>query len=163
MWHPLDMAMPRVNRSIAVAASILVLSLSACSGDDPKGPPPVQTVEATVIVDWPLAREPGFVDASFTIREFTFDTTTFATGTIPPSGVAEARFLAECGPSRPQVFVISLVGHFSFYEDDPVVPEEGPLCRMGDSITFLDCENPTYTTDPQDWSAPQWQCEPPAP
>ena len=140
---------------------LVVMAPAGCGGDDPQGPPQVQTVQAVVTVDWPLAREPGFVDASFEIIEFNFDVATIASGTIPPSGLTETRFLAECGPSGPQTFVVHFSGHFLGYEDDPRAIEEEAGCGMFDAIVFRDCDDPFYTTEPVEPGEPRWQCQPP--
>ena len=85
----------------------LLVALAGCS--DSTGP---RTVEATLTVDWPLAREPGFVDAEFSVWPFDISSqsTIIASGPIPASGTAVTRFLVECGGR--QVYKVGAQGHF---------------------------------------------------
>jgi len=143
---------------------LVVFVFAGCGSDDPQGPPQVQTAEAVVTVDWPLAREPGFVEARYSIKAFDFDTTTYAHGPIPQTGTTVAQFTAECGGVGvgPQLFVVTFGGHYSAHEEDPRAVEEEVTCSMVDTFSFPDCDNPLYTTEPSEEGAPRWQCEPPS-
>ena len=125
-------------------AGLMLIASAGCGGDDPQGPPPVQMIEAVVVIDWPLAREPGFVDASWGFTEWPFpdSTSTFGSGSIPPSGMTEYRFDTECGPSGTATFFMNLTGHFTEYVDDPRAAADNYVCSMWDGFSFYDCDNP---------------------
>jgi len=139
-------------RAAAVCCAVVLSGLVGCS--DTEGPP--RTVEATLIVDWPLAREPGFVVDTFGVLDLDLaNDEPIAGGTIPASGTAEVRFIARCGP-RALGYKVWMEGHFEQKGEDAV-------CWMTDFFSFDDCSNPTITTEPTSLSSDDpWGCQIPA-
>jgi hypothetical protein len=133
------------------ATVCLLVALAGCS--DSTGP---RTVEATLTVDWPLAREPGFVDAEFSVSPFDISSqsTIIASGPIPASGTAVTRFLVECGGR--QVYMVGARGHFEQKGEG-----EAAICPMQDFFSFPDCDNAEYTAELFPYSDDIWGCQPP--
>ena len=132
------------------ATVCLLVALAGCS--DSTGP---RTVEATLTVDWPLAREPGFVDAEFSVWPFDISSqpSIIASGPIPASGTAVTRFLVECGGR--QVYSMSARGHFE-------QKGEEAICAMYAYFSFPDCDNAAYTAEPYPTFGDNfWPCQPP--
>lgn len=134
------------------ATVCLLVALAGCS--DSTGP---RTVEATLTIDWPLAREPGFVDAEFSVWPFEISSQPIpiiASGPIPASGTAVTRFLVECGGR--QTYSMNARGHFEQKGEG-----EAAICDMYAYFSFPDCDNAEYTAEPYPVMGDTWGCQPP--
>ena len=145
-----------------------MIAFVGCGGDDPQGPPPVQTVDAVVVIDWPLAKEDGFVADRYEVLRPVFNPPNpdikgpMAAGPLSPTGTAEALFEAKCGPvGNTDLYIVHVYGHFAYYEQNPVNEVEGITCQMSDAFEFTDCEDPVYSMQPRSWNGDRWQCQPP--
>jgi hypothetical protein len=78
-------------------------------------------VEISITGDWPLASEPGFVDARWEVLRVNPDRTVWHTplagGTIGPDGRFTARYVARCeeGFSTPAGYGLRVRGRFEAY------------------------------------------------
>jgi hypothetical protein len=147
---------------------LVMFVFAGCGSEDPQGPDPIQHVEAVVLIDWPLAKEDGFVADRYEVyRPTLFESDSknpgpVATGLLSTTGTAEARFEAECGPvGQVDFYIVHVYGHFAYYEQNPENEVEDITCQMSDSFEINDCEDPVYSMQPRSWSGDRWQCQTP--
>ena len=108
-----------MRRWILAAAGLPFLVLPGC-GSDPEGPPQAVETQITAEIDWPIAREPGFVDAKWVVWGDPSYIIGPVEGAIPATGVATAQFKLRCirGFSIPANVFFQVQGHFDGREDD---------------------------------------------
>lgn len=136
---------------------LALVALAGCGGDDPQGPSLGQMVEAVVPIDWPLAREDGFVDTSYRIS-LIYKEGDLASGPFTSAGTAEARFPAECG--RP-IYLVRATGHFAQWEEHPDLPDDAVIDCTEVRAFSVPCNDPAFTVVPVHLDPPAWGCAPP--
>jgi len=145
-----------MRRWILAAAGLPFLVLPGC-GSDPEGPQEVDT-QITVEVDWPLAREPGFVNARWRVfrldavpDSFAYRRVLVGEGDIGSGGTATARFTVRCTPGValhfPPIHEMEVVGHFTEYEI-PDQDEDTYWCRRN-NVHPVDSPSFRCTDEPQ--------------
>lgn len=117
-------------RHFVLACLTVIFAAAACSG-----PVEPELTEIVVTVDWPVAREPGFVDALWQLIRYDPESPVLLgprgpvlqSGVIGPTGMFTVRHSASCGGGefgftghRIEVF-----GHFTADDEGPI-----PECAM---------------------------------
>ena len=133
------------NRAVSFAAALLLVGCGSDSG--PTGP---ETVRIAVTVDWPLAREEGFVNARWQLIEYMdaqHKNVLVKEGSFSAGGIAEIRYTTTCRVG------FGLTGH---------------EIRLRGNFTADDClmaANHDCTSEPQTFTVPPGggiACSPPS-
>ena len=136
------------------SAVVEVVLVAAGCGQTPEGPPPVVETRITAEIDWPLAREPGFVDTKWYVWGDSDYIIGPSEGPIPATGAATAQFRIRCVRGRPipATVFFSVRGHFESREDD------WPCMQYPRSITCTEAPQSLVLTPP---SPDSFRCFPP--
>jgi hypothetical protein len=155
-----------------MALTVLALLATAGCGSDPQEPQEVET-QITVQLDWPLARDPGFVNARWRAYRrdvvpdsFAYKQTKIDEGQFGSDGTASAQFTASCVPDRDlnPFYAMDVVGHFTAYELPEAPDESDYWCRLnvyGPDLAELYCTEDPQVGEIQPPLVPRQVCTPP--
>ncbi len=144
-------------RHFVLACLAVCFAAAACSG-----PAEPELTEIVVTVDWPVAREPGFVDARWQLIQYDPESPVLLgprgpvlqSGVIRPTGMFTVRYGASCGggDSGSPGHRIEVFGHFTGHEGRAL-----PECTTW--APHQCSSSPQTTTLPSD--PPFEECRPP--
>ena len=144
-------------RYFIIAGLVVLGTTAACS--DPAGP---EMTEIVVTVDWPVAREPGFVDARWQLIQYDPESPivlgprgpVLQSGVIGSTGIFKVRYSASCGEGELGFtgHRIEVLGHFTGHEGRAL-----PECTMW---APHQCSSNPQTTALQS-NPPFEECRPP--
>jgi hypothetical protein len=114
------------------------LPLAACGNDSAPTFAEDVWVDVTVLVDWPLVREEGFVDARWELTETKYPEylhRRVKRGVFPPDGMVTLHYTGWCDDNEERVvnYNIWARGHFTVNEHlgpDPGPTTPGYTCTM---------------------------------
>ena len=132
------------NQLVAVAAVLLVLN--SCGDDTPERvlDPDFQSVDIVITLDWPMAREDGFVATRWVASSFFGWGMDSYEGEFDANGLALIEFTQRCMLGEPADASIYYEGHYT-------------AAQPGSDVCFGETERDQFqcTSNPQTFVAPR--------
>ena len=106
-------------RFLVAVFGVLLLATAGC-GDNPVDYPLPEDVDIQVSLDWPMAREDGFVAARWDAhtRDFGNRVTIYAEGVFDANGMALVEYTVGCLLGQGTGVAIQLYGRYEAYNDE---------------------------------------------